>query len=219
MVKIFFFIIFIFGCVYGWRLLSTHTVTSSVTVFISPAHAYAFFKYDISLFRASVSCNVIKASISTCARSSKCKHKNTMWPKVSAAAELCMHLFLAQVHCIPFHSLLFSCRSEIVSTFLVFRSSLEVKIQSDVIPRPSVHLPETGYQRYNILWVCVKFSIEFLYTAKSIWPNFPKNHLSESFDILKGVGKVNYNRHFNIFWAIWVKHSLKRLHLKIFNKF
>jgi len=102
----------------------------------------------------------------------------------------------------PLHSLslfVVLIHNEIVSTFLVFMSSLQVQIKSDVIPRPSVRLPETGCQRCNILWIFFKFSIEFLYTTTSSWSNFLENHLSESCDILKGLGKVNYNRHFHIF--------------------
>jgi hypothetical protein len=110
-----------------------------------------------------------------------------------------MHLFLAQIHRIPFHSLLFSYRSEIASTFLVFKRYLQVEIQSDMIPRLSVCLPETGCQRYNILWIFVKFSREFPYTTKSNWTNFLENRLSESCDILKGVDKVTYNHNFHIF--------------------
>jgi len=110
-----------------------------------------------------------------------------------------MHLFLAQVHYIPFHTLLFSYRNETVSTFLVFRHSLKLNMQSGVIPRPSVRLPETGYRQYNILRIFVTFSIEFLHTTKPSWSNFLENRLSECCDILKGVDTVNYNRHFHIF--------------------
>lgn len=70
-------------------------------------------------FSCEVSCKITKASVSTCARSSKYKQKNSVWRKVNGAEEICVHLFLAQVNCIPFHSLLFSYRSEILSTFLV----------------------------------------------------------------------------------------------------
>ena len=191
--------IFFNFCLSIWRLFSIHTFTSSVTVFISPTHAYVFFNYDISRFPKRVSRNITKASVPTCARSSKYIHKSTVWRKVNGAEEVCMHLFLAQVHCIPFHSVLFSNRRETISTFLVFRRSLQVKIQSDVIPRPSVRLPETGCQRYNILWIFVKFSTEFFHTTTSSWSDFLENHLSESCDILKGVDKVTYNCHFHSF--------------------
>jgi hypothetical protein len=192
-------LILIFGCLYGWRFLSIHSFTSVVAVFISPTHVNIFFNYDVSRFPARVSCNMTKGSVSPCAHSSKYKRKNTVWPKVNGAEEVCMHLFLVQVRCIPFHSLLFSYRSEIVLTFLVFMHSLQVKIQSGVILCPSVLLPETTCQRYNILWIFIKFSIEFLYTTTSSRSDFLDNHLSESCDSLKGVDKVTYNRHFRNF--------------------
>ena len=112
----------------------------------------------LQLRRLTFSCQGIiqyhkKNSVSTYALSSKYKHKNTVWPEVNVAEEVCMNLFLTQVYCIHFHSLLFSYRSEIVSTYLLFRRSLQVKIQSDAISRPSVRLPETTCQRYNILWI------------------------------------------------------------------
>lgn len=120
----------IFDCLYGWRFLSIHSITNSVVVFISPTHIYVFLNYDLLRFPASISCNFTKVSFSTCARSSKYKYKSNVWQKVNRAEEVCMLLFLTQLHYSPFHCLSFSYRSEIASTFLVFMRSLQVPIQS-----------------------------------------------------------------------------------------